>query len=440
MTTPSKKPAAGLVLNRRAALLSGAAATLGASALSRATPALAQDASAPATPGSTAFSVEPQPIYSLPHDHRFHGGDFYKKNDFSEWQYFTALGTDTETGEKISMFVCPFRIGWRGDTQSKATPFNFAFSNLDTQEFYSANTLWDGDYTGEATDPDSDDFGFTYRIALGENAFEFSYDHATETWRYAGHCDIDDEFNSPYAFDVTFTVKAPGYIPAAYHGLENIGWDDAGPGYRHNPQTMAGLTRYIQAPRADLTGTVTVGGRTYTVEAEAWYEHQWGNFRYVQQSFYFWGYMRMDDGTAFTWRQYYKDADWGDFDSGMTRFQVIHPDNTVEYGFGPSFRYTADEPWTSPKTGQKYPWRGTMETPLGTFYFTPAFEEQETPSNIPGSAFIEGVGHIHADGPDGPVVGTGFVEMVAIHLIEDQMPFGDLDHDKLYMDFTKVNR
>lgn len=312
--------------------------------MTRSGPVFAQGEDAAAAPESTLFAAEPQPIYTLPQDHRFHGGDFYKVDDFSEWQYFTALGTDRETGEKISMFICPFRVGWRADTQSKAAPFNFAFSNLDTQEFYSANTLWDGDYTGEAGDPESQDFAFTYRIAQGSNRFSFSYDHASETWRYAGHSDIEDALNAPYAFDVTFTVRAPGYIPAAYHGLENIGWDE-GAGYRHNPQTMAGLTRYIQAPRGDLTGTVTVGGRRYDIEAETWYEHQWGNFRYVQQSSYFWGYMRMEDGTAFTWRQYYKDQQWGEIDAGMTRFQVIHPDNTVDYAFGPSFRYTAEALW-----------------------------------------------------------------------------------------------
>jgi len=301
------------------------------------------------------FSLDPQPIYQLPHDHRFHRGPTYIHNDYNEWQYFTALGTDEKTGDEISLFICPFHQGWVKAHNGRANLLVFAFSNLNTKEFYCANTLLEGEYTATASNPDSEDFAFTYRISGASGQLTVTYDHPTETWTYQGHSEIKNESNSPYAFDVKYTVKAPGYIPAAYHGLENIGWDSGGPGYRHNPQTMAGLTRYIQVPRADLTGTITVGGREYDVEAEVWYEHQWGNFRNVQTNRYFWGHMRLDDGTAFTWRQYYIDGEWKKYDTGMTRFQVIHPDNTVEYAFGPSFVYTPTKLWTSPRAGRLLP-------------------------------------------------------------------------------------
>ncbi len=387
---------------------------------------------------STLFAKDPQPIYKLPHDHRLHKGETYHHNDYMEWQYFTAIGTDKETGDEISVFICPFQQGWEEGHKDRGNPMNFAFTNLTTKEFHSANTLWEGDYTGTAGDPDSEDFAFEYRISQGENQFMFSYDHKSETWRYAGHCDIYDEVNTPYAFDVSFTVKEPGYVPGAYHGIENIGWDADGAGYRHNPQTTAGLTRYITIPRGDLTGTVTVAGREYDIEADVWYEHQWGNYRNVLFARYFWGYMRLEDGTAFTWRQYYKSAGWKEFDRGMTRFQVTHPDNRVEYAFGPSFVYTPTEFWTSPTSGNRYPWYGTMETPLGIFYFSPAFPEQESESNIPGLSFIEGIGVIRSGSQDGPIVGRGFVEMV--DLTNEGMLNMDLPEKEIFMDFSKVNR
>ncbi|MDC7238949.1 MAG: hypothetical protein PQJ50_01185, partial [Spirochaetales bacterium] len=226
------------------------------------------------------FSMEPQPLYQLPHDHRFHRGSTYIHNDYNEWQYFTVLGTDKKTGDEISVFICPFTQGWNANHDGRSNPFYFALTNLNTGEFYSANTLFEGDYTGVAGDPDSDDFFFEYHISGSTGELTIMYDYATETWRYIGHSDVDNADNTPYSFDVTYTVEAPGYIPAAYHGLENIGWDSVGPGYRHNPETMAGLTRYIQVPRAVVTeGTVTVGGREYDIEGDVWYEHQWGNFR-----------------------------------------------------------------------------------------------------------------------------------------------------------------
>ncbi|WP_425049428.1 lipocalin family protein [Psychromarinibacter sp. S121] len=423
-------------LNRRAALLSGAGAAIGLTAMTRSGPVFAQDASAKAAATSTLFSEEPQPIYHLPHDHRFHRGPTYMHNDYQEWQYFTLLGTDKKTGDKISAFICPFHQGWVSAHDGRANPFNFAFTNLNTGEFYSAMTLFEGDYTGTAGDPDAEDFWFEYDVSGATGDMNLKYDYATETWAYKGHSDIDDENNSPYAFDVKFTVEAPGYIPAAYHGLENIGWDSAGPGYRHNPQTLAGLSRYIQVPRAKLTGTITAGGREYDVEGDVWYEHQWGNFRNVEAGRYFWGYMRMDDGTAFTWRQYYLGDGWDDYDPGLTRFQVIHPDNTVEYGFGPGFTYTPTEIWTSPRTGYTYPWDGVMQTPVGEFYFNTPIKEQETPAGN-GFAFIEGYGEIRTGGPDGPVVGRGFVEMVDNPPV---YPFKDLPEEDIFMDFSKVNR
>ncbi|WP_425049429.1 lipocalin-like domain-containing protein [Psychromarinibacter sp. S121] len=433
-------PVNTIKLSRRSALLSGVGAAAGLAAFTRSGPVFAQDASAPAAAGNTAFSTEPQPIYRLPHDHRLHSGPTYKHNSYNEWQYFTVLGTDKKTGDRISIFICPFRQGWSAETQSPRVPSIFAFSNLDTEEFFSANTLMAGDFTGNAGDPDSEDFSFEYTAEGEGTSVAFSYDHATETWRYWGYNSAGGGANATYEFDVTFTVQAPGYVPAAYHGLENIGWDGGGPGYRHNPETLAGLTRYIAVPRADLTGSITVGGREYDVEGEVWYEHQWGNFRNVYSSQYFWGYMRMDDGTAFTWRQYYRGNDWKDYDPGMTRFMVIHPDNTVEYAFGPSFVYTPSELWTSPMTGVTYPWNGVMTTPLGEFYFGPAFKEQESPGNVPGTAFIEGVGHIRTDGPDGPIVGTGFVELVNSNQHIAPYAFEDLPEEDIFLDFTKVNR
>ncbi|WP_425049427.1 lipocalin family protein [Psychromarinibacter sp. S121] len=423
-------------LSRRGALLSGVGAAAGLAAFTRSGPVFAQDASAKAAATSTLFSEEPQPIYKLPHDHRLHRGPTYIHNDFDEWLYFTLLGTDKKTGDRISTFICPFHLGWVEAHSGRGNTFNFAFSNLETQEFYSANTVYDGEFTGTAGDPDSEDFSFEYRISGASSELSITYDHATETWTYKGHSDIENELNSRYAFDLSFTVGVPGYVPAAYHGLENIGWDGEGPGYRHNPQTMAGLTRYILAPRGVLTGTITVGGREYDAEGEVWYEHQWGNFRNVQTNNYFWGYMRMEDGTAFTWRQYYIGKGWDKFDAGMTRFQVIHPDNTVEYAFGPSFVYTPTELWTSPKSGYTYPWRGIMKTPLGEFYFSPPFEEQETPT-ANGETFIEGVGQIRTGGPDGPIVGTGFVEMADIIV---PFPFRDLPEEEIFLDFSKINR
>lgn len=51
--------------------------------------------------GPGVESVTGQAVYSLPRDHAWHGGSFYKSNDFNEWHYITILGRDVNTGERI---------------------------------------------------------------------------------------------------------------------------------------------------------------------------------------------------------------------------------------------------------------------------------------------------------------------------------------------------
>jgi hypothetical protein len=357
----------------------------------------------------SGFAQEPQPIYSLPADHRYHRGSFYKKNDYTEWQYFTVLGKDLDSGDDISLFICNFNYGWNNGIQAPVSVLNFAFHNQNTGEFKAAVTRYKSKMKGKGTNPNAKDFRFSYSNTDDDASLLLAYDYKTETWTWKGYSDVDAGDKVSYAFDGMLTVEKPGYIPAAYHGLENIGYH---PAYAHNPQTMSGLTRYILAPKGTFEGTIEVDGVSYRVKGDAWYEHQWGNYRSVEQNRYFWGYMRMNDGRVFTWRQYYKGAGFEEFDAGMTRFLLVNTDGSLKFAFGPSFTYVPTEFWTSPATGKRFPWYGEMQTPLGKFYFGPKWPEQESPTFNPENAFIEGVAYIRSESPEGPIVGTGFVELV----------------------------
>ncbi len=362
----------------------------------------------------SGLASAPQPIYELPGDHRFHAGEFYRKNAFFEWNYFTVLGEDVDTGEEVSFFWCVFAASWN---KALDRPYYFnimAFHSLETGEFHSAtNMITSGQLENNGTDPSSPDFEFTYSMDDGTSAWFTHYDHATETWTWSGSSTNDsfEQFkeNAPFDFDMTLVIEEPGYLPAAYFGLEAIGYT---PDYRQNPETTWGLTRYIVAPFGAAEGRINIGGRERNFRGTAWYEHQWGNFSEVERSKYFWGYMRMDDGSAFTWRQYYKDDNFQNPDTGMTRYQHINRDGSMQYAFGPSFVYTPTEEWVSPISGTSFPWYGVMETPNGTFYFGPEHPSQESPAISYDGGFIEGVAFIREGSHDGPIVGRGFVEIV----------------------------
>ena len=393
-------PATGLAL--------GTGAFAG-SLVSTTAPARAAEGPAPFR-GPGVETTTGQAVYSLPRDHAWHGGAFYQSNDFNEWHYITILGRDLDTGERISVFWVPLSQGWMAEDARPLHNVLFAFHNMDTGEFHTSMVYVTGPMTTEGSAPDAADFWFRYAIDDGNNGFTTEYRHDTETWRMAGYNTKDDEWNQPFRVDFTGTVEAPGYVPMAYWGLESIGVD---PQRRQNPETMYGLTYYYTAPKVATSGTVEVGGRTVRFEGTGWFEHQWGNFRNTLQYRYFWAWFRFDNGDMLTFRQYYEGEDFRNPHYSVNRY-LFMDGQTFErsYAFGPSFKVIPSRMWTSPKSGKVYPWYGRIETPQGTFYYEPTIPEQEGYGL--GGAYIEGVIQLREGSPEGPIVATGFTEMIML--------------------------
>lgn len=60
----------------------------------------------------SGYATDPQPVYLLSGDHRFHLGEFYSQDAFQEWHYLTLPGKDLDTGEDISFFWCIFQTAF----------------------------------------------------------------------------------------------------------------------------------------------------------------------------------------------------------------------------------------------------------------------------------------------------------------------------------------
>ncbi len=377
------------------------------------TVALAQQPATDTQPPFSGAGVETQTgqaVYSLPRDHAWHGGEFYQTNDYNEWHYITALGKDVKTGERISVFWVPLAQGWMAEEARPLHNVLFAFQNLETGEFHTSMPYITGPLKTEGSAPDAKDFHFKYSIDDGKNGFVTEYDHPSETWKFSGYNTKDDKWNNPFKLEMTAKLQAPGYVPLAYWGLESIGID---PQHRQNPETMYGLTYYYTAPNMAVEGTIEVGGRTIEFDATGWFEHQWGNFRNTYQYRYFWAWFRFENGDALTFRQYYQGEDFRDPHYNVNRYLFIDgKTHQRSYAFGPSFKVIPSKMWTSPKSGQSYPWYGRIETPQGTFYYEPTHPEQEG-YGLAG-AYIEGTIQLRKGSPDGPIVATGFTEMIML--------------------------
>lgn len=368
----------------------------------------------------SGLEVGEQGLYHLPRDHAWHGGPTYFTDDFNEWHYFTFQGTDKKTGHAVTLFWCSFSQGWNKALNRPLMFTLFAWHDTVTGEFIGTTIAPSGKF--ESSGSDKPDFGFKYSISdADEKGYAWSYDHADERWHFRSFAtDKSKIIGKPYSMDLTGLVKAPGYVPMAYWGLESIGIQKL---YNQNPETMYGLTYYYTAPEMEMSGTVTLADGVHEIEGVAWFEHQWGNFRNTEDARYFWGYARFDNGDSFTWRQYYGDAstpaglaganaahpNWSEPHPEVSRFAFIPKGQAPEYSFGPSFLFTPIKWWTSPKTGVDYPWWGELKTPKGTFYLSPTFPEQESTS--PAGSFIEGALLLRRDSIDGPVVARGFCEL-----------------------------
>jgi hypothetical protein len=378
---------------------------------------------------SPGLNTEEQGLYHLPRDHAYHSGPTYYHNDLREWHYFTLQGTEKATGHHITLFITYLWQGWQESVKRPNVSLLVAYHDADTGAFFPNTLILGGPFVSKGTS-DGANFNFDYRITDPDGkGVVTTYDYAGERWHFEGFAPEGSQIanGGPFRYSLDAVVNSPGYLPMAYWGLENIGFNNK---YDQNPSTMYGLSYYYTAPQMAMSGTMTTSdGVSHELEGVAWFEHQWGNFYSPEQSRYTWGYARFDNGDAFTWRQYYdnpagqmypeqpynleaaKQA-WQTPQYQQSRYAWLPAGGRPQYSFGPTVTYTPLEWWTSPTTGNVYPWYSELKTPKGTFYMTPTYPEQETIGAA--GPFIEGAMYLHSGSLDGPIVANGFVEMFQI--------------------------
>ena len=193
-----------------------------------------------------------QGLYHLPRDHAWHSGPTYFCNDFFEWHYFTFLGKDKKTGHDISLFWCAMAQGFSTQLGRPVMPLFFAWHDKVTGEFINTTIIPNGKF--QSSGSGKPDFGFKYAVDDPDGkGFEIGYKHTGEQWRFKSSAPAKSKIDGhPHEMDVTAVVKAPGYIPSAYWGLESIGFQKL---YNQNPETMYGLTYYYTAPEMEMKGS-----------------------------------------------------------------------------------------------------------------------------------------------------------------------------------------
>ena len=180
-------------------------------------------------------------------------------------------------------------------------PLFFAWHDKVTGEFIHTTIVPFGKFQSTG----SGDSGFGFKYALDDpdgKGFEIGYQHAGEQWHFKSSAPKKSKIDGqPHELDVTATVKASGYIPSAYWGLESIGFQKL---YNQNPETMYGLTYYYTAPDMEMKGSVTLADGVHD-RGSGMVRTSVGQLSQHEQARYFWGYARFQNGDTITWRQYY---------------------------------------------------------------------------------------------------------------------------------------
>ncbi len=157
-------------------------------------------------------------------------------------------------------------------------------------------------------------------------------------------------------------------------------------------------------------GSVTLDGRTMTVDGEAWFDHQWGDFISVGGGGWDWFAVNLADGSDLTLSLVRDRAGT----NALVYGTYVDAEGTTIHLSADAFRVTVTGHWTSPRTGAVYPAGWHVEVPDRHLVIdlTPTVAGQELDTRATtGVVYWEGSQVVRATRNGTPVAGEGYVEL-----------------------------
>ena len=213
--------------------------------------------------------------------------------------------------------------------------------------------------------------------------------HAASHYRAQAHSD-----NAGFAIDLQLTSTQPLLLQGS------AGYSQKGP-------QPAQASHYYSQPQLAVQGTLTLDGKTQTLQGRAWLDHEWSDSLLDPQAVgWDWIGMNLVDGSA------------------LTAFRLRRADGSTLYAGGslrtagrPPRNFSTDEVtfapgrvWASPATRANYPVQWTVRSPAGTHTVAALLDDQELDSrNSTGAVYWEGLSELRDAA--GRSVGHGYLEM-----------------------------
>jgi predicted secreted hydrolase len=349
------------------------------------------------TPPTTPAPRPPDPIpVELPRDDGPH-------DRLTEWWYYTGH-LRAEDGQRFGFEYVVFRAERGGFPVSWAS--HLALTDETGDAFHYAQRSEVGPQVdGSPRDADGTPTGFAFTVtgldltgttAPGSRPWTMSGSQGADRLAAAAQgTEIGGDPVDAFAIDLALASRKP---PALHDG---DGWIDFG---------VAGSSYYYSRTSMDATGTVTLGDRTLTVDGDAWFDHQWGDFISVGAGGWDWFAVNLADGTDIT-LSLVRAAD-GSYP--LVYGTLVAADGTTRRLDRGAFAVNVTRTWTSPTTGATYPagWHVTLPDDGLDIVLEPTVAQQELDTRpTTGVVYWEGSQTVRATRDGTPIEGEAYVEL-----------------------------
>lgn len=217
------------------------------------------------------------------------------------------------------------------------------------------------------------------------------------------HSGCTRHFLSAQADEIAVDLVLTPVKPLVLHGDRGLSRKGAAPG---------NASYYYSFTRLATHGELQIGQRRLRVSGESWMDHEFSSsFLEDSQAGWDWFSIQLDNGCELMLYQMRRNSGEPDAASSGT---IVYADGSTRSLLSEDFHLEAHRPWTSPRTGGRYPlvWRISIPAVSAELEVTAVVESQEMDTRwSTGMAYWEGCIDVKGLWQNEQVTGHGYLEM-----------------------------
>jgi predicted secreted hydrolase len=317
--------------------------------------------------------------WTFPRDHGRHDG--FK----TEWWYFTGNLSDP-SGRKFGYQITFFRTSPAPLPASR--PSGWALRNL-----YFAHAA--------VSDIDAQKFLFKDRLSREHAGLAFAAEQTLNVGLLDWTAALENKTAHLHAAEDAFAIDLDGAMeqPPVMQGPGGVNAKGRKPEQ---------ASYYYSMPRLQTSGTLTVGGKKFTVHGLSWMDHEFSsNALSADQVGWDWMALTLADGSDVMIYRIRNRAGAADYLSGT----LIKPDRSVHYLAAADIALKPSRPWKSPISGGAYPQQWEVEVA--------GLPKMLVRSRMPGQELVTSAstkvdyfeGSVEIVDSGGRPIGEGYLEM-----------------------------